>query len=178
MSHREHLGCGRFPSSKMITMSRTCRLQKCILISVLVPALPGQPSAGHPLGTPLVGKSIRYVLGSPPVAGLFQLHVSSFAFPCCVIRWDARDPAAISSPQSPHSTLSFCLSRYVGPYPIIFLPYATSNWLPTAGHGLHTMLTVFPTLVLSPTRSNKPTRALNAHCSQGGSDNATIPSSA
>ena len=38
MSHREHLGCGRFTSYKMITMSRTCRLQKCILIAVRVPA--------------------------------------------------------------------------------------------------------------------------------------------
>ena len=176
--HREHLGCGRFPSSKMITMFQTCRLQKCILIVILVPALPGQSSTGKPLGPSLVGKSIRYVLGLPPVAEAVQLHCSSFAFPCCVIRWDASDPAAISFLHSPHSTHSFFRSRYVSPSPVIFLPCAASDWLPAAGHGLHTMLTVLPTLVCIPTRSNKPTRALNAHCSQRISDDATMPSSA
>ena len=132
MSHHEHLGCGRFPSSKMITMSRTCRLQKCILIAVRVPALPGQPSTGQLLRPTLVGKVIRYVRGSPPVAEASQLQCSSFAFPCCVIRWDDSDPAAISLPHSPHSTRSFCRSWYVGPSPVIFRPYAASDWLPAA----------------------------------------------
>ena len=106
MLHREHLGFGRFPSSKMITMSRTCRLQKCIRIAVRVPALPGQTSTGKILGPPLVGKSIRYVCGSPPLAEASQLHRYSFACPCCVIQWDASDPAAISFPHYPHSTRS------------------------------------------------------------------------
>ena len=125
MSHHEHLGCGRFPSSNMITMSRTCRRQKCTLIAVRVPAFPGQPSTGHSLAPPLVGNSIRWVCGSPPppVAALVQLRLSSFAFPCCIIRWASRDPSAISFPQSPHSTRSFFLLRYVGPSPVILRPY-------------------------------------------------------
>ena len=82
MSHREHLGCGRFPSSKMIMMSRICRLQKCICIAVHEPALPGQPSTGQLLGPPLVRKATRYVRLSPPVAEASQIHCSSFYFLC------------------------------------------------------------------------------------------------
>ena len=176
MSNREHLGCGRFPSSKMITMSRTCRLQKCIRIAVRVPALSGNPSTWQLLGPPLVRKASRYVCGSPPVAEASQIHRSYFAFPCCVIRWDASEPAAISFPHSPHYTRSFCRSRYVGPSPVIFRLYATSDCVPAAWHGRQTMLTVFPTFVRRPTRSNKLTRALNSHCSQRGSDDTNIPS--
>ena len=112
------------------------------------------------------------------MADLFQLHLSAFAFPCCVIQWDASKPAAISLLQSPHLTRSFCLSQYVGPSPFILRLYAFSNFLPDAGHDLHVMLTVLPTLVRIPTHSNKPTRALNAHCIQRGSDDATMPLSA
>ena len=87
--NRDHLGCGRFPSSKMITMSRTCWIQNCIGISVHVLALPGKPSTGQLLGPTLVGKDSRYVCGSPPVDKASQLHRSSFTCMCCIIRWDA-----------------------------------------------------------------------------------------
>ena len=40
------------------------------------------------------------------------------------------------------------------------------------------MLTVFPTFVFSPTRSNNPIRVAKAYCSQRGSDDATMPLSA
>ena len=81
ISHREHLGWGNFPSSKMITISRTCRLQKCISIAVLAPAHPGRPSTGQLHGPPLVRKAIQYVYVSPPVAEASQIHRSSVAYP-------------------------------------------------------------------------------------------------
>ena len=126
---RGHLGRGRFPSSKMNTTSHTCLCQKCTLIAVHVPALPGQPSTGHSL-VPALGNSIRYVVGSPPpppVAASVQLHLSDLAFPCCTIRCVSRDPAAIPFPHFSHSTRSFFLSQYVGPSPVILRPYATSD---------------------------------------------------
>ena len=132
MSHRDHLGCGRFPSSKMITMYRTCLLQKCIHITVRFPALPGQPYTGQLLGPPLVRKASLYVRGSPPVSEASQLQRCSFDCPCCFIRWDVSDPASISFLHSPHSTRYFCRSRYVGPSPVIFRPYAASDWVPAA----------------------------------------------
>ena len=178
MSHREHLGCGRFPSSNMITMSRTCRLQKCIHIAVRVPDLPGEPSTGQLHGPPLVGKASRYACASPPVAEASQLQRSSFTCPCCVIQWDAIDPATISLPHSPHSTCPFCRSRYIGPSPAILRPYAASDCVPATWHGWKTMLTVFPTFFRRPTRLNKLTRESKSHCSQQGPDNATTPSSA
>ena len=178
MSHREHLGCGRFPSSKMTTISRTCGLQKCIHIAVRVPALTGKPFTGKLRGPPLVRKASRYVCGSPPVAEASQLQRSSFAFPCYVIRWDTSDTAAISFPHSPDYTRSFCRSRYVGPFPVIFRPYAASDCVTAAWHGRQTMLTVFLAFICRPTRLNKLTRASNAHCIQRGSDDATMPSSA
>ena len=126
MLHRDNLGCGRFPSSKMITISRTFRLQKCIHIAVRVPALPGQLSTGHIHGPPLVGKTRRYVCGLPPVAKAYQIQRSSFACPCCANRWDASDPDAISFPHSLHSTRYFCRSRYVAPP--CHLPSVRSYW--------------------------------------------------
>ena len=112
----------------------------------------------------------------PPVFASFQLHLFALDLPCCTIRCVSRDPATIHFLQSPHSTRSLFLSRYVDPSPVILRPYATSDRFPAAGHGLQVILTVLPTFACSPTRSNNPTRVLKAHCSQRGSDDATMPS--
>ena len=58
MTHQEHCGWGRFPLSKMTTISRTCRCRKCTNIAVLVVAHSGQPSTGQIYGPPMVGKAI------------------------------------------------------------------------------------------------------------------------
>ena len=79
---------------------------------------------------------------------------------------------------SQHSTLSLFLSLNVSPSPVILRPYASYDWFPAAVHGLQVMLTVFPVFVFSPTSSNSPTSVENAHCSQRGLDDATMPSSA
>ena len=99
---------------------------------------------------------------------------SSVVCLCCVILWYTNNPAAISFPHSLHFTRSFLRYQYVGPSPIIFLPYAATEFVYAAWHGWHAMLTSFPTLVCRPTRSNKLTRASNAHCSQRGSEDATM----
>ena len=153
-------------------------MKKCIRISVLIPACPGQPSTGQLRGPPLVGKAIRYVCGSPPVAEASQLHRSSASCPCCVTLWCVNYPAAISFLDSLHCTRSLCRSRYVGPSPVIFLPYASADCVPAAWQGRQTMLTVFPTLVHRPTLSNKLTSVSKDHCSQRRPDDATMPSSA
>ena len=109
MSQFSHIGWGRFPSSKMMIVSRTCLLQKCTRIAVRVPALPGHPSTGHSAVPPL-GNSSLYVCFSspspPPVAAYAHAHFLSRALPCCIMRWESSDPAAISLPQSPHIGMS------------------------------------------------------------------------
>ena len=131
---------------------------------------------------PPLGNSIRYVFGSPPppppVAASVHVYDLSLAFPCCDMRCESSDPAATSFPQSLHSARSLFLSLNVSPSPVILRPYASSDWFPAAVHGLQVMLTVFPVFVFSPTQSNNPTSVVNAHCSQRGSDDANMPSSA
>ena len=58
MSHMGNLGWGRFPPSRITTVSLTCRCYKCTLISVCVDARPLHPSTGKGLGPALVGKAI------------------------------------------------------------------------------------------------------------------------
>ena len=136
------------------------------------------PSTGQLCGPPLVGKTRRYVCGKPPVTEASELHRSSVACQCCVILWDANDLVAISFLHSPHCTRSFCCSWYVGPSPVIFLPYAATNCVPATWNGRQTMLNVFPKFVCRPNRSNTLTNVSNAYCSQQGSEDATMPSSA
>ena len=94
------------------------------------------------------------------------------------MRCESSDPSATSFLQSLHSTRSLFLSLKVSPSPVILRPYASSDWFPDAVHGMQVMLTVFTVFVFSPTWSNNPTSVVNAHCSQGGSNDATMPSSA
>ena len=119
MSHRGYRGWGRFPYSKMTTVSRKFRCIKCTSISVLVDACTGHPSTGQLRGPPLDGKSMRYVRGSSPVAEAFELSISSAARTCCVILFPAKYPAAISSSHSLNCTRTLCRYRYEGPSPII-----------------------------------------------------------
>ena len=147
MSHRENLGCGRFPSSKMIRTSWTCRRQKCTLIAVRVPSLPGQPSTGHSLVPPLVENSVRYVCGSPPppVAALVQLHLSSFAFPCYIIRWlpVTLTPSPSRSPRNRPTLLVSCDTAAPPPSSCVHTPPPTGclllgtvcmSYLPSCPH--------------------------------------------
>ena len=111
MSHWGHRGWGRFPSSKIATVSRTCRCIKLTYIAVLVATRPGHPSTGQLLGPPLAGKAMQYVRGSSPVSEVLQLRLSSTDRPCCAILCPAKDPAAISSLYSLQWNLPFCRSR-------------------------------------------------------------------
>ena len=57
MSHLGHHGWVVFPSSKMTTVSSTCRCMKCTRIAVLVAARPGNPSTGQLRGPPMDGST-------------------------------------------------------------------------------------------------------------------------
>ena len=76
MSHRGHRGWGRFPSSKITTVSRTFWCRKWTRIAVLVAARPGHPSTGQLRGPPLVGKAMQYFCGSSPVVKSLCYYVS------------------------------------------------------------------------------------------------------
>ena len=52
MSQFSHLGWGRFPSSQMMSVSRTCLLQKCTRIAVSSLPSPGTLRLGSPLSPP------------------------------------------------------------------------------------------------------------------------------
>ena len=67
MSHRGNHGWGVFTSSKMTTLSRTCRCKKWTRIAVLVVACPGHTSTGQIRGPPLSGNAMRYIRGSFPI---------------------------------------------------------------------------------------------------------------
>ena len=112
------------------------------------------------------------------MAASVHAHLLSLAFPCCVMRWESSDPAAISWPNPPHFTRYLFLSLGVGPAPVIMCLYDASDLVPGVLHGLHVMLTVFCWFVFSPTLSNNPTSTVNAHCSHQGSDDAIMLSSA
>ena len=178
MLHWGHRGWGVFPSFKMTTVSRTCRCIKCTHISVLVAARPGNPSTGQLHGPPLAGKAMQYIRGSCPVAEVFQLHLSSAACLCCVILCPTNDPTAISSPHSLDCIRPFCLSRWVGPSPVIRRPYVASEWVPAACHGRQTTPTFFLKLFHRPTLSNRPDMVLKTPWSHCGSNDATMPLSA
>ena len=106
-----HRGWGRFPSSKMTTVSWTFRCRKWTHIAVLVVARPGHPSNRQLHGPPLAGKSMRYVHISSPVAEAIQIHISSAACPYCIFMCPAIDLSVISSLQSLNFTLPFYRSR-------------------------------------------------------------------
>ena len=80
MSQFSHLGWGKFPSSKMIMVSRTYLLQKCTRIAVRVPALPGHPSTGNSVVPPL-GNSSLYVCASPPSPPRGRVRPCPFPLP-------------------------------------------------------------------------------------------------
>ena len=63
MSHLAHRGWGKFPYSRITTVSRICRCTKCTRFFVLVASFPGHPSTGHVYGNPFSGKDIRYSWG-------------------------------------------------------------------------------------------------------------------
>ena len=122
---------GRFPSSKMITVSRTCRWKNCTRIAIIVAARSGHPSTGKFHGTSAVRKAILYVRSSSPGFVASQLRLPSAALPFCVCMFTARNPIAISSPYSLHLIQPLCLYLYKGPVPVILLPYAFSECFPT-----------------------------------------------
>ena len=66
MLHRGYHGWGRFHSSSITMVSRTCRCQKVTLMSVRVASRPLHPSYGQVLGTDLSGDAILNVLGFLP----------------------------------------------------------------------------------------------------------------
>ena len=79
----------------------------------------------------------------PPVVASVHVHLCSLAFPCWDMRCKYRDAAAISSPQSPHVTLSLFRSLGDSPLPVIVCVYDFSDLFPAALHGRQAMLTVF-----------------------------------
>ena len=126
MSHRAHRGWGKFPSSRITTVSSTCR------IYVLVATLPGHPATGQLCGPPFAGKVILKLWGPVPVARVLHCWRISDTLPCWVIIWIDRDPAANNSPHAPHATCTFNPPLYKGPYPVTLLPYAASDSFPAA----------------------------------------------
>ena len=77
------------------------------------------PVSQTPPGIPLPGNAAGFPSGklscmswAPQLSGGAQRCRCVAALPCRVIKWPDRDPAAISSPRSPHATLSLCRSRF------------------------------------------------------------------
>ena len=126
---------GGVPSSKMTTVSRTCRWKQCTCITVLVAACPGYPSTVHIRGPPVAGNAILYVCGFPPGVVDSQRRLPSADLPYYVYMCPASEPSAISPPHYLHWIQPLCISHYTGPSSIILLPYATSNYVPAAWHG-------------------------------------------
>ena len=172
MSHLGHRGWGRLPSSSIITVSQTFLCREFILVAFHVDARPLHPLTRNSNSPPAVGKYILYICG----AGVSQFCLPTTYFPCCVGRCTASNPTTIYSPQPKHFTLTLCLYRYVSPSTVICQSYAASDWVPAAWKGRHTIPTVLPTFVRSPTLSNILVRVPNAPCSHSGSVDATSPS--
>ena len=76
-SHRGHRGRGRLPSSKITTVSWTCRCTKCTRIAACVADTPGHPSTGHCLLPSFAGKLIFLQPGLPSRLGVPEVP------PCC-----------------------------------------------------------------------------------------------
>ena len=165
MSHQEHRGWGRFPSSNIITVSLTCQWRKCNLISVYVFARPWHPSTGQFIEPPMVVKAVLYVCGSLPGVVVSHFRLPPSFLPCSVFLCNSSDPTIIYYLNSEHFTLNICLSWYDTPSPVIRRSYAASDWVPASWYGWHTIPTVFPISVCSPNRSNIPIRVSNAPCS-------------
>ena len=65
ISQRGHRGCGRFTSSRMITVSHTCRCRKCTCSLICITNLPWHTSTGKTCGPNVPRKEITYVCGYP-----------------------------------------------------------------------------------------------------------------
>ena len=89
-------------------------------------------STGKFRGPTVVGKAIEYIHSSLTGAVAAQLCLPSAALPFCVCMCPTSNPSAISSPHSLYWTCPLFCSRYEGPSPVIYLPYATSNCVPAA----------------------------------------------
>ena len=123
MSQRGNRGWGRFPSSKMIKISRKCRWEKCTHIAVLIAALPIHPSTGQFHSPHVFRKAIMYIYGSSPGAVapptpsplrcplMLCLHVSR--------QWPERHLLHVLLSMDP-TLLSLQVGRYYSrhPYPV------------------------------------------------------------
>ena len=129
MSHRGHRGWGRSTSSRITTMSLTCRCQKCTLIAVRVNARPLHPSTGLGLGPALIKNAILQVLVSlPPPSAMSPSNpnlplATPFGFWRCI----TSDPLVSSFPNSGNSNLSRCCSLKPLPSPVILRVQALSS---------------------------------------------------
>ena len=158
MSHKEHRGCGRFPSSKMTIVSHMWWCTKCTLIPVWIADCIWHPSISHTRG-PDACRNYTWTFGVSPGGGVS--HCAPRLIPCCFWKWSARNTN----------------SRSVSPSPIIHYPNAASYCLLTAQHGWQVIPTVSPMFVLSPTRPNRPKRVSNPPWSHSGCVEAIKPSS-
>ena len=120
----------RFPYYRMTTVSRTWRCRNYTRMNPLVTARTRYPSTWQLRGPPLARKAIQNFPAPFPAVGFLQLSRSSATCLWWVIRWLTRDITAISSPHSLQETPPFWHSLYVGPPPMIRLPYPASDWFP------------------------------------------------
>ena len=100
--HWGYRGWGRFPLSKMTTLSRTCRCRKFTNIAVLIAARSIHTSTGNLHGPPAVGKAIWYVRGSSPRVEAAQLRLSSAAR-LCIYSCAPPSTQAPSPPRNPYT---------------------------------------------------------------------------
>ena len=108
MLHQGHRGWGMFPSSKMTTVSRTCRCIKCTRIAFLVAARPGFPPPSSSTGLPCPGRPYGTSLDLPlwprfsrSISPLPLSHaVSSCAPPMILPPYPPRTPCTAPVPSA------------------------------------------------------------------------------
>ena len=177
MSRQGHHGWGRFPSSKIITISQTCLCRKFTLISALVDAWPLHPLTGNFRGPTVVGNCIQYIWGYPYRVGISYCFISPESLPCWVFQYTASNPTSMYSSLSGHCTLTVFLAWYVSTSSITRRSYDASDWVPAARKRQQIVLTVFLNFFDSLTLSNSLARVSNAPYNQTGSVDVTKTSS-
>ena len=155
---------GRLLLSRMTMVYLPCWWMKCVLRLILITALPHQPSFGHSIYRPVLGKETWYSL----VTLLVGVSMASplLYLTCCDCVWSDMDTGFTSGAHSGLWTRCIWHAWYDRPSLVIWCVYAESECLPEICQIWKLIPNIFFTFVFNPNSSKTTIRISKSDCSQ------------